>query len=259
MNLAPHDPPHDFAKNNVFGLESLDVPIYRIFPKQWLVKSVKDKQLALRKPGFWKDPFENFLLTRKVKLDGQNVSIAEFQERLYGQCWSLCKESDAMWRIYSPESAGDGIKVKTTARKLFNVLTSVEHRYAPLRYFIGKVEYLDQQQLVEYFSDPKTFKAFLLDGTARGPVVALLFKRKEFSHEQEVRLVFQCDKTELKDETKYFPMDPNSLFEEMEFDPRILDPKIIAIWEQEFRALGFKNPIRQSPLYRLPTTTVKLD
>ncbi len=265
MNVYINDPPHDFEKENAFGLKSLDVPIYRIMPKHYLVDAIQKSHLVLVKPASWEDPFENFLLKCKVTLGGHPVSINEFKERLYGLCWSLHQETDAMWRIYSPYKVGeedrkkDGIKVRTTARKLFNALLKVPHKYAPLRYFIGAVEYLSEQKLVDFFSDPKTWKNFTLDSTARGPVMALLLKREEFSHEKEVRVVFQCDKTECGDKLKYFPIDPNSFFEEIVFDPRILDPQIIDDWTKELKGLGFQNPIYQSPMYKLPITTIKLD
>lgn len=105
-------------------------------------------------------------------------------------------------------------------------MLSVSHQYAALRYFIGQVEDWEREKLVDFFSDPKTFKSFLVDPTARGPVAALLVKREEFSHEQGVRLIFQCDRAESGDATKFFPIEPNSLFEEMEFDPPTLRCKI---------------------------------
>ena len=156
-----------------------------------------------------------------------------------------------MWRIYSPD--GDGVKVKTTARKLFNVLVSSPHQYAALRYFIGKVEYWHQPRLVAYFNNPRIAKGYLTDSTARGPAQALLVKRREFIHEKEVRLIFQCAQSEGRANTKCFPMDPNSLYEEMELDPRIDDPMMIIAWTTEFRNLGYTNNIQQSEFYRLPS------
>jgi hypothetical protein len=248
--IPPQDVPHDFEKKNVFGLESLDVPIYRIFRKCWLIESVQRKQLVLQRPARWQDPFENFLLTRRLIFYGKLVGIEGFMKRLYGQCWTLCEESDAMWRIYSPFREGDGVKVKTTARKLFNVLLNAKQQDAALRYFIGKVDYLEEEELARYFYDSDIFKTHLLDATGAGPVVALLKKRKEFEHEKEVRLIYQDADDESNGERKYFPMDPNALFEEMVFDPRINEAACES-WKTEFAALGFSNPIRQSRLYRL--------
>src|ERR1700733_5154351 len=99
-NFDPHDIPHDFLGKNTFGLsDAMDKPIYRIFQKDRLIQALQTKQLCLANPSLWDDPFENFLLTRTATFQGQRVSLKSFQEKLYGQCWSFCKESDAMWRI----------------------------------------------------------------------------------------------------------------------------------------------------------------
>ena len=100
--------------------EDLDKPIYRIFSFKRLEEIFKEKKLTLAKPKKWDDPFENFILNSTGTLpDGREFQIG-FRDNYYGQCWSLTVESDAMWRIYSPEK--DGVKVKTTIRKLFQPL-----------------------------------------------------------------------------------------------------------------------------------------
>ncbi|HTV47238.1 MAG TPA: DUF2971 domain-containing protein [Phycisphaerae bacterium] len=250
MVFESEDIAHDFEKKNVFGLQSLDVPIYRVFKKFWLTETIQRKQLTLQRPAKWHDPFENYLRSRRVVFYGQSVTIEGFTRRLYGQCWSLCEESDAMWRIYSPYKESDGVKVKTTARKLFNVLLNIKQTDAALRYFIGKVDYLEEDELERYFSDADIFKAHLMDATGTGPVVALLKKRKEFEHEKEVRLLYQDAGGEPNGDRKLFPIDPNELFEELVFDPRISEVAC-AQWKAEFTALGFTNPMHQSGFYRL--------
>jgi len=70
------------------------------------IESVRNRRLALARPHLWDDPFENFLYQAHLEsADGNPVSITGLRMRLYGQCWSLLPESDAMWRIYSPEKA----------------------------------------------------------------------------------------------------------------------------------------------------------
>jgi hypothetical protein len=255
------DPPHEFEKLNAFGLSDLDVPIYRIFPKRWLLESIKTGRLALRKPSAWEDPFENFLLKQRVRFGGKDVHIAHWHDNFYGQCWTLRPENDAMWRIYSPEKNSpnppfDGMKVKTTAKKLFHALWSTPHQFAALRYFIGKVEYWDEKQITNYFTDPQTFKQIIFDGTARGPAMALMIKRPEFSHEEEVRLLLQCSEKEPHPDTQLIQFDVNTVFDEIVLDPRITDSATVNDWTNELTGAGFRNVVRQSPLYKLPTPTV---
>lgn len=255
--IYPHDAPHNFHENNVFGLNQseMDAPIYRIFKKEYLIKGLMSKKMCLVNPSCWDDPFENFLLSRTAIFENENVSLKNFQSRFYGQCWSFCKESDAMWRIYSHDK--DGIKVKTTPRKLFQVLLDCEHEFAALRYFIGRVVYLDQADLVKYYSDPNVFKTLLFNSTGQGIVWSLLAKRTEFAHEKEVRLIFHSE-AELSQDKVLFDFSPNTLFEEMVLDPRINDQTTVGLWKQEIQSHGYRNSIEKSELYSLPVTTIKL-
>ena len=106
-------------KDNLIFLKEkdLDKKIYRIFSFQRLKEIFDEQKLTLVKPKLWDDPFENFILNSTGILpDGRCCSFA-FRDHYYGQCWSLNKERDAMWRIYSPNK--DGVKVHTTIRKLY--------------------------------------------------------------------------------------------------------------------------------------------
>src|SRR5438552_16214215 len=96
-------------EKNVIGV-SLDTQIYRIFPLRRIIQALKEGKLALVKPASWDDPFENFLFKAKAKVGKEAASLERLRERLYGQCWMACAESDAMWRIYSvvPKRGTDG-------------------------------------------------------------------------------------------------------------------------------------------------------
>jgi hypothetical protein len=107
-------------KENLIFLKEkdLDKPIYRIFSFERLKQIFDEQQLTLVKPSLWDDPFENFILNSTGRLPDGRVFEIRFRNTFYGQCWSLTRESDAMWRIYSPDK--NGVKVKTTIRKLFS-------------------------------------------------------------------------------------------------------------------------------------------
>jgi hypothetical protein len=116
--------------------EDLDKEIYRIMPIHQLLEIFETKQLTLVKPSMWDDPFENLLL-----------NVSPVRDAVYGQCWTLHKETDAMWRIYSQNK--QGAKVKTTIRKLIEALQLQSGQYLKIQCFIGEVEYLTQRQLVD--------------------------------------------------------------------------------------------------------------
>src|SRR5690554_3254814 len=149
-------------KDNLIFLkeDELDKPIYRIFSFARLEEVFAEKKLTLVKPKLWDDPFENFILNSTGELpDGREFQIG-FRDNYYGQCWSLTVESDAMWRIYSPDK--DGVKVKTTIRKLFQPIYLAGGEYykangSPfnLSSFVGKVKYSNTTNLTKMLKDKK--------------------------------------------------------------------------------------------------------
>ena len=74
-----------------------------------------------------------------------------------------------------------------------------------------------------------------------------MYKRIEFRHEREIRLIY----TGKSSRVHTFPINPNNLFEEIVFDPR-LDGELYKAYEAAVIGKGFKNRIAQSVLYRPP-------
>jgi len=127
--------------------DELDKPVYRIMPVYRLLEGLESKQQVLVKPYKWDDPFENMLLSSDVKLSsGESGTMPELRDSVYGQCWTLHKETDAMWRIYSNDN--NGVKIKSTPRKLLDALKVSDLRFSDIQCFIGKVCYLNQKDLV---------------------------------------------------------------------------------------------------------------
>lgn len=237
---------HSRKKANILGIADPDTRIYRVFTLDRLFDTIVGKQLALVRPRLWEDPFENLLYQTPLQdADGNPVSIERLRNRLYGQCWTLASVSDALWRIYSPYKIG--VRVRTTVGKLLNAIWK-DDRFDNLKYFIGKVEYHSQAVLLKKFQDPLTH---MLDATGRGPVMSLLLKRTAFQHEREVRLIFH-DTQDSKDQVVYCPIDPNSIFETLLFDPR-MDSKTVATFSWVLKEIGFNNKVSQSELYNAPS------
>lgn len=111
--------------NNFIYIKQPDysTKIYRIFSTNRLIELFEKKENALVKPELWDDPFENFIL--KIPEKG---SKSKPNKRGYGQCWTLNFESDAMWRIYSPDK--NGVRIQTTIRKLHHSLHSAQKVYS---------------------------------------------------------------------------------------------------------------------------------
>lgn len=245
-------------KSNVLNGLDLDVPVYRIFSSKRLFQLFKDKQLTLLKPHKWDDPFENFLYSSKAQsLDGVPMSLDNLRETVFGQCWSLDKESDAMWRIYSHDK--DGIKVKTTARRLYETFWKATSSPV-LQCYIGKVLYWSENKIQQMFNAPKNVNAIILNSDGLEQARTFFIKREEFAHEHEVRLLYTTtpDQPECKSDTFSFPVDPCTLFDEIVVDPR-MDQSSFDALADNIRHHGFGNPIYQSSLYRIPNFNVTLN
>ena len=74
-------------------------------------------------------------------------------------------------------------------------------------------------------------------------------KRAQFSHENEVRLL--CvgpNKLGTGEDIRHFSIDPNNLFIEIAFDPRLISFERLER-EQALRALGYAGQIREDISY----------
>ncbi|OYZ01878.1 MAG: hypothetical protein B7Y37_04590 [Sphingobacteriia bacterium 28-36-52] len=248
--------------NLVFLTESeLDRPLYRIFSFQRLEEIFQENKLTLVKPRLWEDPFENFILNSIGYLpDGREFQIG-FRDNFYGQCWSLTKESDAMWRIYSPKK--NGVKVKTTIRKLFTPLFQAGGKHTKnngimynLSSFVGKVKYANTKTLTTMLKDEKRMSDRIFDQSGWGQASTFFFKRVAFQHEKEVRLIYNSQHDNQFDTFK-FEIVPNDIFDEIVFDPRM---NLSDYQEMRSKLLswGYQNKIIQSGLYKIKTFTISL-
>jgi hypothetical protein len=249
-----------FKKGNYlyFTEDELDLPIYRIFPFESLLEMLNTNSLTLVKTRMWEDPYENFLLKCNATMqNGMPVNLKGLQEQIFGQCWTLYPETDAFWRIYSHDK--NGVRIKTTVRKLFDVIFD-DTSYANLTTsFIGKVQYDTQQNIGALFSNPAYIGSILRDTTGKGLVESQLIKRIEFEHEKEVRLLYSVDSSlpEIQYDIKKFNINPNSLIDDIMLDPRI-SPRNENIYRQTIQRLNYINPITKSQLYNFIPVNIRL-
>ena len=248
--------------NLIFLTEAdLDLPIYRIFSFPRLVEIFNENKMTLVKPKKWDDPFENFILNSTGILpDGREYQI-DFREHFFGQCWTLSRENDAMWRIYSHDK--DGVKVKTTIRKLFLPLFELGRHYRKingndynLSSFIGKVKYDKTQSLIAMLEDAERMSNKIFDQTGWGQASTFFFKRLAFRHEKEIRIIYNCH-TNRQDDIFKFDIDPIDLFDEIVFDPRMKE-EVYKEQKDLLISLGYNKKVFQSKLYKLKKFTIAL-
>lgn len=246
----------------------LDTPIYRIFPLDRFLQTLRKRKNVLVRPTKWEDPFEDVLMAR-TQIDDPHLGrfpLRNLSDDWYGQCWSLNEETDAMWRIYSsdPNSKRDkyrrraGVKVRTTIRKLFDSLRAHPCPMPSLQFFVGKVEYETEAGIAAMMGG-LTFLKVSSGGQGDGFARLLCVKREAFRHEAEIRLLFQDvpEKRFGQDGLFRHAVDPAAVFEEVVLDPRLTDANA-AVVEGRLRAAGCPVGVRRSELYRVPEFVIPM-
>lgn len=248
----------------------LNKPIYRIFQIERFLDSFISKTNDLIDTTKWEDPFENYILNLpRVNKDGKSKNY--IQGQYFGQCWTLNVETDFMWRAYTTNK--DSVKVKSTISKLINSLeSSLEYKEKKIEsdkvmneyekeggtdimFFdcsIGRVDYKKTQEFIEMNNSRRFGKEYFSK--------PLFMKRYQFRHEREVRIVINyldsvLEKYDIRYPVFSYTIDPNFLFDEIVFDPRMNENKY-----QSFKMFleknGYRNKIIQSGLYKLPFKTI---
>lgn len=254
---------NEFINANTINLEPDNI-IYRFFNKDTFLKTLRDKKLCLVRPSSWADPYENYILSSiGITPQGKRIGFEKLRNNFYAQCWTIKSECDGLWKNYGLCSNGEtiAIKVKTNVKKLMNDFYEMTNTiFHSNSYFIGKVEYLDNASFQNISN--KTI-SLLKHLTSINSPHSLLIKRKAFSYEEEVRLIFHKMNTDNPDDFKnvknmwddsdkfFVSFDPNILFDEIEIDPWLNEDACKKI-TKEIKDLGYDGIIHQSQLYKRP-------
>lgn len=192
---------------------NLEDKVYRYINIKQFLYFIENNKTYLTRISSWEDTWE--APTRKIPTQHDNGKI-EFplycaSMDLFGQCWTLNKESDAMWRIYS--TSKDGIKIGTSIKK-FELIEGLEHSgFNKVLYYRDLKEGLDISKSISGFSH------MFADG---------LIKRDAFQHEKEVRLITRNDERMIgkrisKGNYMEFKLYYKDFLEEIVIDPRAED------------------------------------
>jgi hypothetical protein len=244
--------------DNLLHIPLPDIPIYRMFRLEHMRTILRNRVLTLVAPRKWEDPCEDLVWHTVVHLRSKALGV--FRYHVHAQCWSMEVESDALWRIYSTFArevttgrntsiAQEGVRVRTTARRLLRALWSASPVDPIKSCFLGGVRYMPKR---EVFQEITEITRSLLDDLPNGRKQAesLLLKRTPFAWEREARLILVNHQTGARhDDLFEIPVDPNALFKQLTLDPR-LSTDDVRDRETELRALGFKGEIVQSGLYQ---------
>ena len=233
-----------------------DAYIYRIISYARFLELFDSYKNTLVKPKLWEDTFENFTLKSKLKYpDGSEITL-DTQERLYGQCWTTSKASDAMWRIYSPDKRS--VRIRTTIDKLLTSISIANVDTAMVDSCIGKVKYWSESKIISQAKQAFSNNGQLEFGNL---FKSVLVKRKAFSHEKEIRLIHLDWGFKIPSDDIYqYEIDPHDLITQVMIDPRISFDEYKNIKANIKTITGYQGDIKRSLLYRLPeTVTVEVE
>lgn len=233
----------------------LDAKIFRFISFESLCEILLFKKLTLPKINTWDDPYENYLL----KMDINKVSDAhktipispalqELKNRLYGQCWTLNPESDALWRIYSSNSRG--VRISTTLRKLYEVINVSESKNDSI--CLGKVNYQSLDKIEQYLTSLK----YVTEVNANSIFESILIKRNEFLHENEIRIIYAAG-LDFEKDIKQYNIDINNFINSIMFDPRI-SKRYETLYRAAIETMGFKNEVTKSSLYEFKQLSINI-
>ena len=236
--------------------EFFNLPIYMILKMDYLVHIFKNEALYFSNVyNSWEDPYELFLLKHDIYVEGKslNAHYLKAAKQMYGQSWSLLKDSDALWRIYSHDKMS--VRIKTTFQKMMDVIDQTRGIMYCSPGF-GKVEYKSIQEIniwINRLQEQGTglFNMSFMD--------SIFIKREEFSHEQEIRFVlWKLDEYEPKDGI-CLHVNPFDLIEEIALDPRLDEEQFPSQKQIIDTIISNRIPIIKSELYNFDRLMIDLN
>ena len=233
----------------------LNSPIYRIMPLERVLQIYENKELYF--PNIsrcWEDPYELFVYKQHYIYNGYNLDVNEVLQHHYGQCWSRRKDSDAMWRIYSPDMKS--VRLKSTIGRVINALFLGKGNDMVLNYGIVKyynlrgIETWLKNNFTGSFSDEYVINSYFI-------------KRTNFSHEEEVRFIISTPTT---DGTNMFPalngikitIQPDDVISQIALDPRLPKDRCDVLENLLLRYTGHNTKVVQSRLYQMKPLTISV-
>ena len=223
--------------------------VYRFVSFDILLQMLNERSNYLVKTSLWEDTYENFMSKENIKYHGKTFNLKGVIDRVYGQCWTSKKTSDALWRIYSPDKKG--VRIKTTLANLDQICKENERQGA---FLLGRVQYYSQGVIEDSLhSLPEISREHLGRLITRSYFV----KRNSFSHESEYRLLFFAEKRGTN--VKSYQIDPYSFIENIYFDPRADESYVNRCTKILVEAFSFpKARIHKSQLYSFTPIDVKV-
>ncbi len=178
-----------------------ELPLYRYISFEYFIQMLFTQELALVHPSKWNDSYElywkNFFETQegREQLDAyvkqfegnereyarQTISLCRYKyDNSYCLCFSREKDAEVLWNARSDDR--HGIMFATTQSKIYNLFSEDKN------VIIKEVQYdLESTQPQAFLRNFQFSPGWALQ---EDPDELLLHKRRIFSYEKEVRLIF---------------------------------------------------------------------
>lgn len=219
----------------------LDIDVYRIYPMHRFLELLNDKRLTLVRPKLWNDPMESIIFESSFNVAGERSYSLKYKDNYFAQCWTLKYESFALWNEYAPLQ--NGVRVRTKLGKLIEQLKAHTHQGVDT-WFVGKVDYLSMDQIKKWIGENLPYvKAVCMPTIPFGHIYSLLIKLNQYSHENEVRIIFNSNSDNIinaSDTYNEVLIEPSELFDRLLLDPR-MPTNIYKIFKDELIRYGFKS------------------
>ena len=137
--------------------------IYRFISFEKFVDMIQKQSLAFVHPCAYEDPYETVPISLRIQYK-RSLLLFLFSQKIYTQSWTVSRNCDALWRLYSNNN--------------FSVKLSVSKKdVESLGVHVLKVKYTDDLENVVKNMDDRDF------------LQLFAIKRTAFSFENEIRLI----------------------------------------------------------------------
>ncbi|QSE96509.1 DUF2971 domain-containing protein [Fulvivirga lutea] len=218
--------------------KDLDQHIYRIYPMDRFLEMLEKKSLTLVRPKLWKDPMESIIFDASFNIAGQKGHSGNKWTKFFSQCWTMSYESYALWNEYAP--LHNGVRVRTTLGKLIKLLDQTITSNSNT-WFIGKVDYKPIRLVKKWIGENLPYvENIYMEKLPYGHIYSLFIKLNQYSHENEIRLIYNDEKFEhVNSDIFELNIDPYELFDRLLLDPRMPE-NIYKIYKNTFINYGFE-------------------
>jgi hypothetical protein len=208
------------------GFKDKGTKLYKYVRLSQFMSMVETSSIPITKVKSWEDTWE-MPITRLIKKSDYDFlrGVPKTCHMIYGQCWSLNPESDAMWRIYSRNH--EGVMIGTSVSKLHTLADITNSMLAPVSYYSVLAEGLKEV----FVTNPEYNNAAVAVGVSDyvPALVSAFLKRTAFEHEKEMRLVTvrskECLRRRYSETGNYIKIEfaPTEFLESITIDPRAED------------------------------------